>query len=382
MPDKSPLELLAEELGAVAGQIEREASLRIDAVVADLRRGEAERELRMSNLERAVTERLASIKDGEPGAPGASVAIEQIATLVDGVVAAAVAALPKAADGASVTLDDVSPMIFAEVARAVATLPPAEKGEPGAPGPPGEPGISVTPADLAPMVEAEVSRAMAALPPAERGAKGEPGEPGKDGDPGPAVTVEDVAPLIAAEVDRAVSALPPAEKGAKGDPGAPGRIEIARQWSDKVHYEGAVVTHAGATWQAVKDTGREPPHDDWVCLAAAGRNGLDGRTPRVRDTFDAAVTDYRELDIVALSGAAFIARHDAPGVCPGAGWKMIAMQGKTGKPGERGGVGPRGPAGPGLQRIAIDGEGMLSALNADGSTVECDLYPVLSKLDR
>lgn len=386
------VDILARELGAVADRIGKDTSLRIDAVIADLRRGEAERDLRFERLEKLVSERLSSIKDGEPGAPGApgaSVTIEQIAPLVEDVVAAAVDALPKAADGKSVTLDDVVPVIAAEVAKQVGELPPAEPGksitvdevrplleELVAALPPAAPGKSVTIEEVSPVIAEEVARQVAALPPAE---KGEKGEPGKTGEPGKAVTVEDLTPLVASEVERAVAALPPAEKGEKGDPG---RLDIAKAWSDKVHYEGAVVTHAGSTWQAARDTGREPPHDDWVCLAAAGQNGADGRTPQVRDTFNAAVTDYRELDIVALSGAAFIARHDAPGACPGAGWKMISMQGKTGKPGERGAAGPRGPAGPAIMKMTIDGEGMLSAVNADGSVVKCDLYPVLSKLDR
>jgi len=32
--------------------------------------------------------------------------------------------------------------------------------------------------------------------------------------------------------------------------------------------------------------------------------------------------------------------------------------------------------------MSIDGEGLLTLTNADGSTVECDLYPILTKLAR
>jgi len=28
----------------------------------------------------------------------------------------------------------------------------------------------------------------------------------------------------------------------------------------------------------------------------------------------------------------------------------------------------------------VDGQGLLTLVNGDGSTIECDLYPVLSKL--
>ncbi|TGN90923.1 hypothetical protein EOW77_0003565, partial [Bradyrhizobium yuanmingense] len=61
------LDTIAEELGAITGRMEREARLRLDAAIADLRRIDAERELRFANLERLVTDRLATIKDGAPG---------------------------------------------------------------------------------------------------------------------------------------------------------------------------------------------------------------------------------------------------------------------------------------------------------------------------
>src|SRR5262249_8355973 len=59
---------------------------------------------------------------------------------------------------------------------------------------------------------------------------------------------------------------------------------------------------------------------------------------RVRGTFDPKA-HYVSNDVVAYNGASFIARRDNPGVCPGAGWQMIAAQGKRGAPGERGAPG-------------------------------------------
>jgi hypothetical protein len=233
----------------------------------------------------------------------------------------------------------------------------------------------VTLDEVAPVIAAEVAKAVAALPPAEKGA------PGERGPAGSSVTLDEVAPAIAAEVAKAVAALPPAEKGAQGERGPQGTMPIAVKWSDDVHYAGAVVTHAGATWQAVRDTGRAPPHDDWVCLAAAGRDGRDGRSFTVRGTFSDEVKDYRFLDVVAMGGAAFVARRDEPGACPGDGWQLIAMQGKRGNPGEPG-KSLRGPAGPSVQSLSIDEDALLTLTNADGTTVECDLYPLLSKLAR
>jgi hypothetical protein len=113
---------------------------------------------------------------------------------------------------------------------------------------------------------------------------------------------------------------------------------------DTVHYRGNIVTHHGSTYQARCDTAREPPHEDWVCVAHAGvdgKDGRDGRSLNVRGTFKAGES-YRALDIVALNGGSFIARRDNPGPCPGAGWQLIASQGKRGEKGERGSQGISG----------------------------------------
>jgi hypothetical protein len=61
----------------------------------------------------------------------------------------------------------------------------------------------------------------------------------------------------------------------------------------------------------------------------------------VHGLFDADAT-YKRLDIVALNGGSFIAKKDDPGPCPGAGWQLIASQGKSGQKGERGERGLQG----------------------------------------
>jgi hypothetical protein len=130
--------------------------------------------------------------------------------------------------------------------------------------------------------------------------------------------------------------------GEKGEPGPRGKLPIVKHYEpDAVHYAGDVVMHDGATYQALRDTGRAPPHADWVCLASAGREGVDGRSPTARGTFDPNET-YTRLDIVAFNKGAFIARHDEPGPCPGEGWQLIAADGARG---EKGVPGPRGPQG-------------------------------------
>lgn len=166
-----------------------------------------------------------------------------------------------------------------------------------------------------------------------------------------------------------------------GKEGPPGRLGVCREWADGVHYQGDVVTHGGATWQALRDTGREPPHADWRCLAAAGQ---DGRTFRVRDTYDEAET-YLALDVVAIGGSGFVARHDDPGPCPGDGWQLISGRGKTGmpgKPGDKGDKGDRGAPGEPLVGAVVTDDGVLRLTNGDGSTLQADFYPVLEKVQR
>ena len=70
----SPLEVVAEELGAIAARIERELKLALAAALAEireersaLRADRAEIEL---NLERLVAAKLATLQDGPPGPQG------------------------------------------------------------------------------------------------------------------------------------------------------------------------------------------------------------------------------------------------------------------------------------------------------------------------
>ena len=298
-------------------------------------------------------------------------------------------------DGTSVTLDDVAPMIEAAVAEAVAKIePPA--GRDGQDGHDADPedirrmvaeAVAAIPVprdgkDADPeMIRAMVDEAVASLPPPA---------PGKDADPETVrqMVAEAVAAIpvprdgrdiepeaVRAMVAEAVAALPPAERGPEGPPG---KLPLVRAWEDRVHYEADVVSHAGGTYQALRDTGREPPHEDWICLAApgpAGERGQDGRSFVVRGTYNAA-TDYQAFDVVALGGSSFVALRDAPGVCPGDGWQLVASQGGRGRQGDP------GPPGPALKALTLDGDGIQTAINADGSTVTCDMYPVLSKLVR
>ena len=283
----SPLEIVAEELGAIAARIERELKLALVAALAEIREERsalrADRADTELGLERLVAAKLASLHDGPPGPQG-----------------------ERGERG--------------EPGEAIIGPP----GEPGPPGPPGEPG---------------------------RGEKGEPGE----------------------------SIIGPA--GERGPAGPPGKLPLVKEWTEGVYYEGDVVAYAGGTYQARRDTGREPPGDDWCRLAAAGRDGADGRSFTVRGTWDKGET-YRALDLVALGGASFVARYDAPGPCPGDGWQLIAKQGQRGEKGEKGERGHSEPRGRSLTAAAVDADGLLTLTADDGSTITCDFYPVLSRVGR
>lgn len=287
----------ADAVGREIARLRADAKREEERREADYRARTAELEVRLltaANLERDLAERLATLKDGEPGKDGE-----------DG-------AHGHGVDAIEVTQTDA----VVEFAFAVGDVRYEYEVELPA-GPPGQPGKDAEPA--------------------------EPGEPGKDG------------------------------KDGKLTPAAP--------WVDEIAYEGAVRTHNGATYQALRDTAKEPPHEDWACLAERGVDGSDGRSFNIRDTWNAD-EEYKALDVVALSGSSFAALKDNPGACPGPDWKLIAGRGKSGRPGEPGRRGEPGPPGPPVKAMTVNDEGLLTLENADGSTVTCDLYPLLSRIDR
>lgn len=333
---------------AIAG-MQREANRERELRDAEHRARIAELDARIASvaeLERKVTVRLGELKDGEPGA---SVTADELAPLVVAEVSRRMSEIPPPKDGEPGKVDPelIAELVSARVAEAVRALPPPKDG-----------------ADASPEVIAEmVDRAVAALPPPEKG---------KDADP------EAVAALVDEKVRSAVEALPAPARGEQGPAGPAGALPKVNAWEDRVYYEGNVVSFEGALYQASRDTGRAPSHEDWTCIVRAGR---DGRSFEIRGTWSEG-EEYRALNVVALGGASFAAKRDNPGPCPGDGWQLIAAQGKRGNQGERGlaGRGERGQAGPKIAAMDISRDGLLTLTNEDGSTVECDLYPVLANL--
>jgi hypothetical protein len=126
----------------------------------------------------------------------------------------------------------------------------------------------------------------------------------------------------------------------------PGKLPVSKIWRpESVTYEGEVVSYDGSLYQARKDTAQSPGGLDWVCVARAGRDGCDGRTPHVCGTYD-VYKKYEQLDVVTCDGAAFIARRDDPGICPGDGWQLLSGKGSRGSRGETGPCGEKGERGP------------------------------------
>jgi hypothetical protein len=134
---------------------------------------------------------------------------------------------------------------------------------------------------------------------------------------------------------------------------APPRAEFpsVKAWEpDVVFHENDVVTFAGSTYQALRDTARVPTTQDWRCLAAGGS---DGRGFVVRGTYDSDA-EYHYLDVVALNGSSFVALKNSPSLCPGDDWQLLASRGSRGhrgESGERGIMGMRGEPGLGAPLI-------------------------------
>lgn len=454
-----------------------EAERRLDARIASIKDGEPGKSVTIEELNPVIAEGIeravAAFPIPKDGEPGKNLTVDDVKPVLEELVRAAVESIPPPEPGKSITIEDVEPMISERINAAVSAIPPVEPKEVDPEAitravaeavaliPQATAGkdadMSVVEARIAEFVEsaqAAISEAIRSIPTPENGKDGvgifdasikndwnlaitltdgreidvgrvvgwdgvdidiekvqeqiaetirqlwdefpkpKDGESvdmsvveemiaravaafpvpqnGRDADP------ELVASLVNEKVAEAVALIPPAERGEQGPMG---RLPTVRNWEDRVHYESEVVSFEGGVFQAMRDTGKPPLHEDWNCIVRAGTDGAPGRSFVVRGTWNEA-DEYGELDVVALNGAAFVARRDNPGACPGDGWQMISSQGKPGKPGIPGPKGDRGIAvTAAITRMVVSDEGMLAVTSADGSVVKCDLYPLLSKLN-
>lgn len=446
------LEELRRSVSQEQGRVERESSLAVAAVIADLERREALREVRFSQVIAELEARLAAA-EAEVAARVAARLAEldradpaEVAETIRGMIRAAVAeAIPAPVDIAPLTerlavveaREMPAPFDPSEIEAKVAALGEAVSAIPELPEMPELP-------DVPALVAEAVQVAVGALPTPQDGKDADPADldalraeiatvkaaipaPMEMPDLSGLATKADVdavreaipvAPDLSdfatkaeiADVRSAIPTLPdpvdlsdyalkseiPAipepkdfapeiEAVARSVNNAlermaqhPGVFPVVRMWSDEVHYAGSVVSHAGATWQALRDTGREPGGGDWACIAAAGAKGDPGVSMTARGTYDPEA-DYAALDVVAHDGSSWVAKRSTPGSCPGEGWQLIASRGGRGKPGDAV-KGDRGDPGPAVRQATVDAEGVVRLLNADGSLVELDLYPLLSRL--
>ena len=211
------------------------------------------------------------------------------------------------------------------------------RGEPGSRGDPGEPGRNGERG-----LPGDWSEPGAPGEHGERGDKGDPGEPGRNGAGG----------------ERGL-------QGERGEAGPRGSLAGVVPWADRIFYAGDLVAHLGGTWQALRDTAREPgTADDWHVIAAAG---APGASFSVRGPFSAA-EKYRALDVVTLDHGWFVARRDHPGACPGPGWQSgpVGKRGEKGLPGEKGPKGDPGKPAPHWIGAKIEDKALITLLS-DGT---------------
>jgi hypothetical protein len=375
-------EALETALSRVVADMQRQFEVyrtQSDAVIAALQARLAETDTRCAALEaaakRQIDERLAALRDGADGAPGAAGR--------DGVDGKDGAPGRDGKDG-----ERGERGLTGENGADGAPGRDGVPGERGEPGPPGDRGADGAPGrdgvdgkDGAPGVDGKDGAPGEKGERGEPGAKGDPGEKGEPGVPGErGESGRDGAPGRDG-IDGKDGA-----PGERGPEGPPGKLPLVREWEDRVHYEGDVTSCDGATWQALRDTAKRPPHADWRCLAAAG---IDGRSLSIRELFDPEAV-YAALDVVALNGGSFVARRDNPGPCPGDGWQLLASPGKRGRDGERGERGEKGEPGErgergerGVAPVALvfnDKSGILTMTLEDGAELQADFYPLLSRI--
>jgi hypothetical protein len=213
-----------------------------------------------------------------------------------------------------------------------------------------------------------------------QGEKGERGERGEKGDQGP--QGPSIAGPMGPKGERGEAGVAggcgdagaPGARGEKGDQGPKGErgesgprgvIARAMPWSDRIFYEGEMVTHEGSCWQAACDTAKRPGvSEDWKLIAAAGAAGLSFK---IRGTY-APAEKYQALDIVTLDHSWFIAKVDNPGAIPGPDWQSGPV-GKRGEKGVQGDKGPKGETGKSAPHwIGVKFDGLtLKAVMSDGT---------------
>jgi hypothetical protein len=350
-----PLDVLADELGAAAGRIERELRLQDEARAARFEARLAAIELAAfkaeEDRERRFQARLADIVNFESKfrwheEEWEARICERLDSVKDGV------------DGKDADIEPIR-----EEANQVfnALKEEAEAFKQGA--------------------ENKIERRLAEVK------DGKDGEPGKDADIKPIwdafnqreVNIGSAFVDLEEKIDERLAQIKDGkdgERGPEGLPGKDGKLAIAREWTNRVHYEGDVVRHNGSTYQALADTGQQPPHGDWGELASRGTNGIGFV---LRGTYDAAA-EYKQHDIVMINRNSFAAKYDNPGECPGDGWQLFGPSGQRGKEGPPGMKGADGRS-VSIAKLEADPDAMILRITDSlGKTFELDIHPIAERI--
>jgi hypothetical protein len=150
----------------------------------------------------------------------------------------------------------------------------------------------------------------------------------------------------------------------------------------KIYYASELIEYLGSTWQCRVDTARPPSDDDeaWQLVAAGG---LDGRSFRIRGTYQPGER-YAQLDVCILNSASFVAVRTTSEAPPGNDWQLLCGQGKRGQPGPQGDRGERGASGLSIKGWKLEPESyVLTPImddNVEGPVV--DLRPFFEQYDQ
>ena len=264
MTSLSPLETLADELGAHAARVEREVMLTVSAALAELRAAKAEVDLR---LERAVASMLVAVHDGPAGPPGERGERGERGEAIQG---------PPGPEGP--------------------VGPPGGRGEAGPAGVAGERGET-----------------------GPRGDRGEVGPPGQFAAPTPwAKGISYQSALVVHRGSTYCAARDTAEEPPHDDwtlvaaAGADGRSFTVRgTWKEAATYRAFdVVALAGSSFVARADDPGTCPGDGWQLIAAQGNRGKPGeagprgdRGPPGRGLKAASVDDQGLLTLTHDDGS-------------------------------------------------------------------------------
>jgi len=146
------------------------------------------------------------------------------------------------------------------------------------------------------------------------------------------------------------------EKGTQGEQGETGQEGIGvntKEWTKGIYREGQIVQHfIGQQFKALKDTDKEPSHEDWERIGVNGFRWTGIKSDK---------TDYKEGDLFIDSGTTFLIVEGKA--------RMFAQRGKNAVDGKNGKDGKDGRE---FLHVKWHNDG-ISFIYDDGTIVEADV---------